>query len=78
MPSVIEQHDSSAAAAARGVQSAPPASTTSLACDTVRLDGDDAPRALCSADLINTGETFESMVLLSSVETALTGKLCTV
>lgn len=77
-PAVIGQPDAAGAAAAWGVQSAPAASTNSLADDSVKLDGDDAARAFCSADLIIVGEIFDPMVLLGSAELALTGRLCTV
>lgn len=75
LPAVIEQHDAAAAAAAWGVQSAPAASTDSLAGDIVKVDGDDAARAICSAELITIGDIFDPMVLLGSAESALIGKL---
>ena len=73
LPAVIEQQDAAAAAAARDVQSAPAASTNSLAGDTVRLVGDDAARAFGSAALITVGDIFDPMVLLGSAESPLTG-----
>lgn len=78
LPAVIQQHDASAAAAAWGVQSAPPASTNSLAGDSVKLVGDHAARAFCSVELITLGEIFDPMVLLGSAESAVTGTVCTV
>ena len=78
LPAVMAQHDAAAAAAARGVQSAPTASTDSLAGDGGKLDGDDAARAFCSAELITLGAIFDPMVLLGSAELALQGKLCIV
>lgn len=78
LPAVMVQHDAVAAAAAWGVQSASAASTNSPAGDIIKLHGDDAARAFCSAELITLGEIFDPMVLLGSAELALKGKLCTV
>ncbi len=78
LPAVIAQPDAAAAAAAWGVQSAPAASTNSLAGDTIKLGGDAAAQVLSSAELITIGDIFDPMVLLGSAESALTGKLCTI